>query len=167
MEEELASIEKNGTWELVPCPPSCKVIGVKWVYKTKYLSDRSLDKHKACLVAKGYAQFLGIDFDDNFAPIAQIATIQIVLAIVGKRRWPIFQMDVKSTFLNSDLKEEVYVEQPLGFQKDKNVVYRLKKALYDNHLVLGMRKLMLSFKMQVSHALQRIQNFIFIKWMAL
>ena len=70
MEAELASIEKNGTWELVPCPPSWQVIGVKWVFKTKYLTDGSLDKHKACLVAKGYAQRRGIDFDDTFAPTA-------------------------------------------------------------------------------------------------
>ena len=75
MEAKLASIEKNGTWELVSCPPSCKVIGVKWVFKTKYLSDTSLDKHKACLVTKGYAQHLRIDFDDTFAPTAWIDTI--------------------------------------------------------------------------------------------
>ena len=70
MEVELASIEKNGTWDLVPCPPSQKVIGVKWVFKTKYLSDGSLDKHKACLVARGCAQCLGTNFDDTFSPMA-------------------------------------------------------------------------------------------------
>ena len=75
MEVELSSIEKNGTWDLVPCPQSCKVIGVKWVYKTKYLSGRSLDKHKAHLVAKGYAQHLGIVFYDTFAPMALVTTI--------------------------------------------------------------------------------------------
>ena len=130
MEAELASIEKNGTWELVLHPPSHKVIGVKWVFKTTYLNDGSLDKHKACLVAKGYAQRLGIDFDDTFAPMACIATIWTVLAMAGKRRWPINQMDVKSAFLNGDLKEEVYVKQPPGFQQGKNMVYRLKKAFY-------------------------------------
>ena len=120
MEVELASIEKNGTWELVPCPPSWQVIGVKWVFKTKYLSDGSLDKHKACLVAKGYAQWLGIDSDDTFAPTAWIVTIRTILAVASKKGWPIYQMDVKSTFLNGDLKEEVYVEQLPRFQKDKS-----------------------------------------------
>ena len=127
MEVELASIEKNATWELVPRPPSRKVISVKWVFKTKYLNDGSLDKHKARLVAKGYAQRLGIDFDDI---VARIATIWTILAMAGKRRWPIYQMDAKLAFLNGDLKEEVYVKQPLGFQQDKNIVYMLKKALY-------------------------------------
>ena len=86
-----------------------------WVFKTKYLSDGSLDKHKACLVAKGYSQQPGIEFDDTFAPMAWTATIWIVLAMAGKKGWPIYQMDVKSLFLNVDLKEEVYVEQPPGF----------------------------------------------------
>ena len=104
--------------------------GVKWVFKTKYLSDGSLDKHKACLVAKGYAQQPRIDFDDTFAPTARIATIRTVLVVVGKKGWPIYHMDVKSAFLNGDLKEEVYVEQLPGFQQGKNMVYRLKKALY-------------------------------------
>ena len=116
MEAELASIEKNGTWELVSRPPSWQVIGVKWVFKTKYLSDGSLDKHKACLVAKGYAQCPGIDFDDTFTPTAWIATIRTVLAMVGKKGWPIYQMDVKLAFLNGDLKEEVYVEPLPRFQ---------------------------------------------------
>ena len=115
MEAELASIEKNGTWELVPCPPSWQVIGVKWVFKTKYLSDGSLDKHKAWLGAKGNVEQRGIDFDDTFAPTAWIVTIQTALAMASKNGWPIYQMDVKSMFLNGDLKEEVYVEQPPGF----------------------------------------------------
>ena len=88
-----------------------------------------MDKHKACLVAKIYSQQLGIDFDDTFAPTARIATIRTLLAVDGKKGWPIYQMDVKSAFLNGDLKEEVYVEQPPGFQQGKNMVYRLKKAL--------------------------------------
>ena len=86
MEAKLASIENNGIWELIPCPPSCKVFGVKWVFKTKYLRNRSLDKHKACLVAKGYVHHLGIDFDDTFAHMAWITTIWSVLAMYGKRR---------------------------------------------------------------------------------
>lgn len=97
---ELDSIERNGTWELVLRLATRKVIGVKWVYKTNYLNGGSPDKHKARLVAKGYAQHLGIDYDDTFAPIACMATIQTILALVGKKRWLVYQMDVKSAFLN-------------------------------------------------------------------
>ena len=84
MEAELESIERNGTWELVPRPVGRKVIGVKWVFKTKYHSDGSLDKHKAWLVAKGYAQHPMLDYDDTFAPTAGMATIRTALALAGK-----------------------------------------------------------------------------------
>ena len=130
MEAELEAIERNGTWTLVPRPSHKKVIGVKWVFKTKYLSDGTLDKHKARLVAKGFAQRPGIDFHDTFAPTARMATIRAVLAMAGHRRWPVYQLDVKSAFLNGDLKEEIYVDQPPGFGSADGKVYRLKKALY-------------------------------------
>ena len=132
MEQEIDAIERNGTWDLVPRPAKRKVIGVKWVFKTKYHSDGSLDKHKARLVAKGYAQRQGIDYDDTFAPTARMATIRTTLVVASKRRWPVYQMDVKSAFLNGDLHEEVCVEQPPGFQQPRSagMVYRLKKALY-------------------------------------
>lgn len=75
---------------------------------------------------------LSIDYEDTFAPTARMATIRTTIALVSKKRWPVYQMDVKSAFLNGDLKEEVYVEQPPGFQRprSKGMVYRLKKALY-------------------------------------
>ena len=132
MQAELSSIERNGTWSLVPRPPKRKVIGVRWVYKTKYHADGSLDKHKARLVVKGYAQRAGVDFDETFAPTARITTIRVVLSLAGHFGWPIFQMDVKSAFLNGDLQEEVYVEQPPGFvlSGKEDMIYRLHKALY-------------------------------------
>ena len=107
MGQEIEAIERNGTWELVPCPTKRKVIGVKWVFKTKYQCDGTLHKHKARLVAKGYAQRQGIDYDDTFAPTARMVTMRTTLAIASKKQWPMYQMDVKSTFLNGDLKEEV------------------------------------------------------------
>ena len=110
MEAELESIERNHTWELVPRLVGRQVIGVKWVFKTKYHSDGSLDKHKARLVAKGYAQRPMLDYDDTFAPIARMATIKTALALAGKLKLPVYHMDVKSAFLNGDLKEEVYVD---------------------------------------------------------
>lgn len=132
MQTELDSNERNGTWLLVPWPHKRKVIGVRWVYKTKYHSDGTLDKHKARLVVKGYSQRVGVDFDKTFAPTARITTIRTVLALAGHHGWPVFQMDVKSAFLNGDLQEEVYVEQPPGFviSGKERMVYKFRKALY-------------------------------------
>ena len=90
MQEELQSIESNNTWELVPRPSHQKVIGVKWIYKAKFCSDGSLDKYKACLVAKGYAQKEGVDYDDTFAPTARYSSIRIVFALSSHYAWSIF-----------------------------------------------------------------------------
>jgi hypothetical protein len=113
-------------------PKGKEVIGTKWVYKTKYKSDGTIDKYKAHLVAKGYAQREGIDYTETFSPMAKMDTIRMVLALAAQYKWTIFQMDVKSAFLNGYVDEEIYVEQPEGFEvlgkEDK--VYMLKKALY-------------------------------------
>ncbi|MCO5548051.1 hypothetical protein L7F22_001507 [Adiantum nelumboides] len=132
MQMEYDSIVENDTWEAVPRPSHRKVIGVKWIYKVKVPSNVSLDKYKTHLVAKGYAQKEGEDFDETFAPTARYSTICIVLALASHFNWKLFQMDVKSAFLNGDLEEEVYVEQPKGFEvlDRKHDVYHLKKALY-------------------------------------
>ena len=132
MEEELNMIDKNNTWNLVDPPKGKDIIGLKWVYKTKYNEDGSIQKHKARLVAKGYSQQPGVDFNETFAPVARIETIRRVLAIFAQLELNVYQMDVKSAFLNGELKEEVYVEQPRGYEvKGKEEkVYRLNKALY-------------------------------------
>eukprot|EP01018_Ginkgo_biloba_P020382 Gb_28245 [translate_table: standard] len=108
------------------------MIGTKWIYKTKYKSDGSIDKHKARLVAKGYAQQEGVDYTETFAPVAKMDTISTVLVLAAQHGWIIYQMDVKSAFLNGYVDEEIYVEQPQGFEiaGKKNKVYKLKKALY-------------------------------------
>ncbi|KAL8103772.1 hypothetical protein AgCh_028101 [Apium graveolens] len=132
MNEEIGAIKKNDTWELTDLPEGHKAIGVKWVYKTKTNQDGEVEKYKARLVAKGYKQRYGIDYDEVFAPVARVDTIRLLTAIAAQNQWKIFQMDVKSAFLNGYLEEEVYIEQPPGYvqkgQEDK--VYRLKKALY-------------------------------------
>ena len=132
MQEELMMIEKNETWLLVDRPSHKKVIGVKWIFKTKLNADGSINKHKARLVAKGYSQEPGTDFTDTFAPVSRLDTIKLVLAVAAQCGWLIYQLDVKSAFLNGVLKEEIYVEQPDGFEKEINAnkVYVLKKALY-------------------------------------
>ncbi|BBG96481.1 transposable element gene [Prunus dulcis] len=132
MEDELSMIEKNGTWELVNRPSDKQVIGVKWMFKTKLNLDGSVQKNKARLVAKGYVQKPGIDYNETFAPVARLDTIRTLIALAAQKGWKLYQLDVKSAFLNGKLQEEVYVEQPEGFviQGKEDRVYRLHKALY-------------------------------------
>lgn len=132
MQEELSMIEKNQTWELVERPEGRKVIGVKWVFKTKFNADCSINKYKARLVVKGYAQIYGVDYSETFAPVARLDTIRFLLAVSAQKSWKVFHLDVKSAFLNGVLQEEIFVEQPKGFEKqgEEHKVYLLKKALY-------------------------------------
>jgi len=132
MKEELTMIEKNETWILVDRPVHKKVVGVKWIFKTKLNADGSINKHKARLVVNGYSQEPGIDFTDTFAPVSRLDTIKLLLALAAQNGWHIFQLDVKSAFLNGVLNEEIYVEQLDGFENKitSNKVYLLKKALY-------------------------------------
>ncbi|KAG8480542.1 hypothetical protein CXB51_024610 [Gossypium anomalum] len=132
MEAELDMIHKNKTWDLVDRPDQKKVIGVKWVFRAKFNTDGSLNKHKARLVVKGYNQQYGSDFMETFTPVARLDTIKLLFALAAQKQWKIHQLDVKSAFLNGFLKEEIYIEQPDGFKvsKKEGKVYRLKKALY-------------------------------------
>ena len=131
--EEIRSIEKNNTWTLVELPKGFKPIGLKWIFKIKRNADKSISKYKAKLVAKGYVQRHGVDYDDVFAPVARIETIRLVMAIAASKGWEIHYLEVKTAFLHGDLKEEVYVApQPEGFKVkgEKDKVYTLRKALY-------------------------------------
>ena len=132
MHSELDAIERNKTWTLVPRPKSRKIVSTKWIFKTKYKADGSLDKHKARLVARGFTQRPGVDFDETYAPTARMTTIRTLFSLAAHHQWPLFQMDVKSAFLNGVLDNEVYVEQPPGFTvpEKEDWVYRLQKALY-------------------------------------
>jgi len=106
-------------------------IGVKWVYKNKSNAEGKIDRHKARLVVKGYKQQQGKDYDETFAPVTRMETVRTMLSIAAQHKWKIYHMDVKSAFLNGVLKEEVYVEQPLGYEVDgqEHKVCKLKKAL--------------------------------------
>ena len=132
MEEELDSIEKIETLEMVTPPPGCKPIRLKWVYKIKRNSHGDIVRYKARLVAKGYVQKFGIDYEEVFAPVAKMETIRVLLALAAQEGWQFHHMDVKSAFLNGELEEEVYVKQPDGYIKKgrEHLVMRLKKALY-------------------------------------
>ena len=133
MDEEMNVIEKNKTWELVDLPKGKEVIRVKQVYQTKSNAAGKIERHKAIIFVKGYKQQQGKDYEENFAPVARMETVRAVLSIASQHKWKFYQMDVKSTFLNGVLMEEVYVEQPLGYEKagQEHKVYRLKKALYE------------------------------------
>ena len=132
MDEEMAALDKNDTWDLVPLPAGKKAIGCKWVYKVKHNADGSVSRYKARLVAKGYAQKYGIDYEETFSPVAKMATVRVFIAVAATLGWVLKQMDVKNAFLNGDLQEEVYLEQPQGYVnvRLRNLVCRLKKALY-------------------------------------
>jgi hypothetical protein len=132
MRDELRSIEENATWEPVPLPAGHRAIGLKWVFKVKRDELGNITRHKARLVAKGYVQRAGVDFDEVFAPVARMESIRTLLALAAHEGWRVHHMDVKSAFLNGDLREEVYVSQPPGFiiGNDDGKVLRLSKALY-------------------------------------
>ena len=132
MQEELNEFERNKVWTLVPRPKNRSVVGTKWVFRNKTDSDGIITRNKSRLVAKGYSQQEGIDYDETFAPVARLEAIRIFLAYVAHKKFKVFQMDVKSAFLKGELEEEVYIEQPPGFVEPKfpNHVYRLDKTLY-------------------------------------
>ncbi|WVZ88501.1 hypothetical protein U9M48_035018 [Paspalum notatum var. saurae] len=132
MEEQMASIEENKTWELVDPPVGCKSIGLKWVYKVKKNERGDVVKHKARLVAKGFMQREGIDFEEVFAPMARMDSVRLLLVLAATRDWSVHHLDVKSAFLNGELTEVVHVHQPPGFviAREEGKVLRLRKALY-------------------------------------
>jgi hypothetical protein len=132
MHEELHQFIRNDVWTLVPRPQEQNVIGTKWIFKNKSDAHGTVVRNKARLVAQGYTQVEGVDFDETFAPVARLESIRILLSISSCLQIKLYQMDVKSAFLNGILKEEVYVEQPKGFEDHQfpNHVYKLKKALY-------------------------------------
>jgi hypothetical protein len=131
MNEEYRYLMENDTLDLVPLPKGRKLVICKWVYRTKYASDGSVERHKAWLVAKGFSQVEGIDYNETFSPIAKMNSIRLFLALVASHKWEVHQMDVKSAFLHGDLQEEIYMEQPPGYvQNDSSLVCCLKKSLY-------------------------------------
>jgi hypothetical protein len=131
MKAEMDAVEKNRTWEFADLPRGHRAITLKWVFKLKRDEVGAIIKHKARLVARGFLQREGINFNDAFAPVARMESVRL-LALAAQEGWRVYHMDVKSAFLNDDLKEAFYVHQPPGFAiPDKEgKVMRLRKALY-------------------------------------
>ena len=129
MQQELNQFERNEVWELVPRPNDQSVIGTKWVFRNKMDENDIIIRNKARSMAQGYNQQEGIDY---IAPVARLEAIKMLLVFACYKNFILYQMDVKSAFLNGFINEEVYVEQPLGFGSFNfpNHVFKLKKALY-------------------------------------
>jgi hypothetical protein len=129
---EMDSILANGTWEITDRPYGCKPVGCKWVFKKKLRPDGTIEKYKARLVAKGYTQKEGEDFFDTYSPVARLTTIRVLLSLAASHGLLVHQMDVKTAFLNGELEEEIYMEQPDGFVVDgqEGKVCKLLKSLY-------------------------------------
>lgn len=132
MNKEMAALEANDTWELVPLLNDKKAIGCKWVYKIKHKADGSIEIHKARLVAKGYAHTYGIDYEETFSLVEKMAIVRAFIVVATARGWIMPQMDVKNAFLLGELQEEVYVKQPPGYVdlSHPDFVCSLCKALY-------------------------------------
>ncbi|CAH9126867.1 unnamed protein product, partial [Cuscuta epithymum] len=131
MRDEIAALEKNSTWSLVPLPTGKRALGCRWVYKVKHKSDGSVERLKARLVIFGNRQVAGLDYTETFAPVAKMVTVRAFLAIAACKNWELHQMDVHNAFLHGDLHEEVYMTIPPGYTTtDSSLVCRLHKSLY-------------------------------------
>jgi hypothetical protein len=129
MDEEMVALDANATWELVVLPRDKKAIGCKWVYKVKHNADGSVSKYNIRLVAKGYAQTYGIDYEETYSPITKMTIVRVIIVMATRKGWSLHQMNV---FLLGVLQEEVYMEQPPAYvdQRHPKLVCRLKKTLY-------------------------------------
>jgi hypothetical protein len=133
-DSEMDSLNRAGTWTLVVRPPGARVIGVKWVFKTKCNELGQVARYKGRLVAQGFRQVPGVDCGDAYAPVARYSSVRVILAFVAIRDWHVHQMDVETAFLNAHVTEEVYLQQPEGYKRrgpnGEELVYLLHRALY-------------------------------------
>lgn len=131
-QEEFTALNSNHTWDLVPFSSDMNLISCKWVFHVKYKSDGSILKHKAHLVAKGFLQTPGIDYEETFSPVVKAPTIRVFFSLVVSFGWDIQQVDINNAFLNGDLTEDVYMAQPEGFIDSQfpSYVCKLRKSLY-------------------------------------
>ncbi|GKB59696.1 retrovirus-related pol polyprotein from transposon TNT 1-94, partial [Tanacetum coccineum] len=165
MQEEMNQFYRNKVWTLVPLPYGKIAIGSKWVFRNKKDEHGIVTKNKARLVAQGYSQEERIDYDETFAPVARMEAIRIFLAFATYMNFIVFQMDVKSAFLNGKLKEEVYVKQPPGFESSEfpDYVCKLDKALYGlKQAPKAWYETLSTFLIQNKFVRGRIDNTLFI-----
>ncbi|KAG7551025.1 Zinc finger CCHC-type [Arabidopsis thaliana x Arabidopsis arenosa] len=132
MKEEMSALKKNETWDLVPKPKDVEPVSCKWVYRIKRKADGSIDRFKAKLVARGFSQKYGEDYDETFSPVAKMTTVRSLLSLAASFGWKLWQLDVKNAFLYGELDKSIFMEQPPGFESREHPdhVCKLKKALY-------------------------------------
>ena len=128
--EEMEQFVKQKIFDAVPKPTGQKVIGCKWVFKTKLDKDGQVERYKAKLVAQDFLQVPGVDFEKMFAPVIRYQMLQTLLALANKYHWHVHQMSIKSAFLNSDLPNEIYMRVPPGVESEEGTIWLLRKALY-------------------------------------
>jgi hypothetical protein len=125
MTEELAALDCTGTWDLIPLLSHAMPITFKWVFKIKTNSDGSIERYKARLVARGFQQTQGRDYDETFAPVAHVIIVRTLIAVAATSSWTISQMDVRNAYLHGDLHEEIYMQPPPGVDAPSGYVCRL------------------------------------------
>jgi hypothetical protein len=132
METEFAALKDNGTWILVPPVPGVNLIDSRWVFKVKLHADGSIERYKACLVAKGFKQRYGLDYEETFSPVVKLATVRLLLSLALSCGWHLRQLDIQNAFLNGFLDEQVYMRQPPGFADPAKPGHycRLIRSLY-------------------------------------
>ena len=134
MEEEINSMKSNKVWDFVDLPPGRKNIENKWVLGIKSKANETIDIYKSRLVVKGYTQQKGIDYGEAFSPVVRFASVRLILALVARMDLELYQMDIKLAFLNGELDEEIYMDQPASSLEDKSVKFASSK---DSSMVLN------------------------------
>lgn len=129
--EEITSLVKNKTWDLMPLPPGRRVIDNRWIFKIKRDKDGNIDKYKARLVVKGCSKRRGLDYEETYAPVARLTTVRTLLSTVNELRLKTRQLDVKNAFLHGTIDEEIYMKLPRGFTQNNGLVCKLNRFLYD------------------------------------
>ena len=131
MGKEMKSLSDNKVWKLTTLPPGKKAISCKWVYKVKTNSDGSIERYKARLVARGFDQKLRSDYDETFCPVVRLESLRTLIALSTQRGLELHHVDVHTAFLNGILQEEVYMKQPIGYEKEEeHLVCRLSRSIY-------------------------------------
>ncbi|XP_072053949.1 uncharacterized protein [Arachis hypogaea] len=131
IEAELTALEQNKTWIITSLPPGKNAVGCKWIFRTKFNPDGTIERHKARLVAQGFTQIPGVDYIDTFSPVVKMSTVRVLLTVAAAKNWHLHQLDVNTAFLHGDLHEDIYMKLPKGLQcSDPNLVCKLTKSLY-------------------------------------
>ena len=129
MKVEMDALNRNKTWDVVPIPSNRNIVRSKWVYKIKQDSSGNITKYKARLVAQGFSQQPGTDFDEIYSPVVRFDSLRLLLALTAHYKWKPRQLDIKAAFLYSNLKEEIYMQLPLG-HREEGMCAKLNKCIY-------------------------------------